>query len=267
MQFENVTFRIIGSGVSITDAALYTEGQDDIGLDNCIFEVGSGNMFNVSGGTSIIGDNCQFGTGASGTISMPTVIFTNIRIGNVNCTIEDASYILLSGYISSGPTLSGITNIIQIQGAANLFGYLLTMATSAAIDYLDISRLRITVETSTVTSLISNLQTLSYINTNGTQISFVSGVTPFDFPQFIQPTIPAVPASGVAQENTNYYPVNVYLYGGTITDIEVTKGTNTYTLFYTTTGIAFSGQVYKLNPGDSITVTYTTAPTWLWLAD
>ena len=81
------------------------------------------------------------------------------------------------------------------------------------------------------------------------------------------PTTPAVPASGTAQQNTNPYPVNVYLYGGTVTEIQLTRNGTAYTVFSNASGLALSGQVYKLNPSDSITITYTTAPTWEWLSD
>ena len=80
-------------------------------------------------------------------------------------------------------------------------------------------------------------------------------------------TTPAVPASATAQANTNPFPVNVYLYGGTVTEIQITKNGTAYTVFSNATGLALSGQVYKLNPSDSITVTYTSAPTWEWLSD
>ena len=82
-----------------------------------------------------------------------------------------------------------------------------------------------------------------------------------------QPTTPAVPASGTAQENTNPYPVDVYLYGGTVTELQITKNGTAYTVFSNSTGLALSGQAYRLNPGDSITVTYTAAPSWEWLSD
>jgi hypothetical protein len=81
------------------------------------------------------------------------------------------------------------------------------------------------------------------------------------------PTTPTVPTSATAQENTNPYPVNVYMYGGTVTEIQITKNGTAYTVFSNSTGLALSGQAYKLNPGDSITVTYTTAPTWEWMSD
>ena len=81
------------------------------------------------------------------------------------------------------------------------------------------------------------------------------------------PSTPAVPASGTAQQNTNQYTVNVYIYGGTVTEIQITRNGTAYTVFSNSTGLALSGQTYKLNPGDSITITYTTAPTWEWMSD
>ena len=81
------------------------------------------------------------------------------------------------------------------------------------------------------------------------------------------PTAPSVPTSTTAQENTNPYAVDVYVYGGAVTEIQITRNGTAYTVFSVSTAIAMSGQVYKLNPGDSITVTYSTAPSWEWLSD
>ena len=81
------------------------------------------------------------------------------------------------------------------------------------------------------------------------------------------PTTPSVPATGTAQENTNSYAVNVYVYGGDVTEIQITKNGTAYTVLSVSTAIAMSGQAYKLNPGDSITITYSTAPSWEWLSD
>ena len=78
---------------------------------------------------------------------------------------------------------------------------------------------------------------------------------------------PAVPASGTAQQNTNPYAVDVYVYGGDVTEIQITRNGNVYTVLSVSTAIAMSGQVYKLNPTDSITITYSTAPSWEWLSD
>ena len=81
------------------------------------------------------------------------------------------------------------------------------------------------------------------------------------------PSTPSVPASGTAQENTNPYAIDVYVYGGTVTEIQITRNGTAYTVLSVSTAIAMSGQSYKLNPSDSITLTYTTAPSWNWLGD
>jgi hypothetical protein len=74
-------------------------------------------------------------------------------------------------------------------------------------------------------------------------------------------TTPSVPASGTAQQNTNPYPVNVYIYGGTVTVIDYTPNGGSATQV----GTAGPATV-RLNPGDSITLTYSAAPTWNWVA-
>ena len=84
---------------------------------------------------------------------------------------------------------------------------------------------------------------------------------------YFTPTTPSVPASGTAQQNTNPYAIDAYIYGGTVTEIQITRNGTAYTVFSNSSGVAMSGQSYKLNPGDSITATYTTAPDWTWLSD
>ena len=79
------------------------------------------------------------------------------------------------------------------------------------------------------------------------------------------PTTPSVPTSATAQENTNPYAVDVYVYGGDVTEIQITKNGTAYTVLSVSTAIAMSGQHYPLDPTDNITITYSTAPTWEWL--
>ena len=66
-------------------------------------------------------------------------------------------------------------------------------------------------------------------------------------------TAPAVPASGTAQSNTFNVSVRVYVAGGTVTNIAV-NGTDT----------SLTGGQFLLEPGETITLTYTAAPTWTW---
>ena len=80
---------------------------------------------------------------------------------------------------------------------------------------------------------------------------------------------PSVPASGTAIQNTNPYAVDIYIYGGTVTEIQIKKNgaSSATTVLSNSTGLALSGQLFTLKSLDSITLTYTTAPTWEWLVD
>jgi len=106
-----------------------------------------------------------------------------------------------------------------------------------------------------------NLLELGRYTFEGTNGGGISGVWTFT------PTTPSVPSSGTAQQNTNPYAVDVYVYGGDVTEIQITRNGTAYTVLSDSSGVAMSGQSYKLNPGDSMTLTYATAPTWKWLSD
>ena len=66
-------------------------------------------------------------------------------------------------------------------------------------------------------------------------------------------TTPAVPASGVAYTNNLGYNVIVDVGGGAVTAIEI----NAFSM-------NVSGGSFPLREGDKITLTYTTAPTWIF---
>ena len=82
----------------------------------------------------------------------------------------------------------------------------------------------------------------------------------------LSPSTPSVPASGTAQSNTNPYAVKVYVNGGAITEIQITIGSTTYTVYSNSTASAVY-ESFTLPAGASITLTYTTAPTWSWLPE
>jgi hypothetical protein len=70
-------------------------------------------------------------------------------------------------------------------------------------------------------------------------------------------TTPAVPTSGTAITNTNPYPVDIYITNaGSVSSYQI----NNLTI---SAGLSV-GQVITLAPGWSLTLTYTTAPTWTW---
>jgi hypothetical protein len=72
-------------------------------------------------------------------------------------------------------------------------------------------------------------------------------------------TQPTVPASGIAYTNVTGYDCTVFVAGGTVSAISLGAGAGT------ATGVT-SGPV-RVPAGQSITLTYTAAPTWTWFAD
>ena len=110
-----------------------------------------------------------------------------------------------------------------------------------------------------------------YFYNNGSQ-SQLGYVYDHDFRYYIQTTgtltnypltitTPSVPASGTAQSNNTQHDVLVYLYGGTVTEIQYTPNGGS------ATQVGTSGPAtVRLNRGDSITLTYSAAPTWKWVA-
>lgn len=67
---------------------------------------------------------------------------------------------------------------------------------------------------------------------------------------------PVVPASGVAVANSTGVDVMAYVAGGTLTGATLVGATST--------GIDSGG--FYLASGQTITLTYAVAPTWVWLA-
>jgi len=76
---------------------------------------------------------------------------------------------------------------------------------------------------------------------------------------------PAVPSSGTAQQNTYPYPIDVYVSGGSATAVQVTRQGSTYMVWSSSTATAIPPLLVRLEPSDSITITYSTAPSWTWL--
>ncbi len=93
------------------------------------------------------------------------------------------------------------------------------------------------------------------IPTNG----IVSGA-----PVGFQVETPAVPPSGECLMNRNPYPVEVIiLTPGNVTDWTLTDAREES---QTVTGALRAGERFILQPGESISFTYATAPTWRWRA-
>jgi len=99
----------------------------------------------------------------------------------------------------------------------------------------------------------------TFVDDSGNSVLSVRGVQGFS-PAGAQ-TAPTMPASGTAITNPFPFDCTVYIYGGTVTDIEI-DGTSTGL----TTASSGSASV-RVAAAQSITLTYSGAPTWTWFGD
>ncbi len=84
-------------------------------------------------------------------------------------------------------------------------------------------------------------------------------------PQGFGITTPAVPASGTPQKNTFPFPVEIRLKtAGTGTAYTLTDPSGNAETFTVTLA---EGMAWELDPGASITLTYSSAPTWSWYGE
>ena len=195
-------------------------------------------------GTSVTLNSTMYGNGYA--VFMGLYFNTNGVNGNISGLTNEGFYISIFGgdiasnsstvgfFTSSGGILATLNNV-------QFYGY----NTSSTPLFTQIG--------GSGTLYLYDTKTVVYVNTDVTYYAYAS------------PT-PDPPASGTSVQNTNRYPVYVYMFGGTVTEIQITRGGTSFVVF-SSSGIALTGQGYKLLPSDSITITYTVAPTWIWLSD
>ena len=191
------------------------------------------------------------------------------NVGNL-LTIGNVGYVYIDKFdIYSGIQL--LSNIPYIHVDTVTAGYPYPFISSSGstaftVDHLKIGELiydgsqgYITPFTSSTSPANVNLLEIGKYTYAGVNGGGISGVWAFT------PTTPSVPASGTATVNVNPYSVTVYLNGGSVTQIIVTRNGTGYMLFNSVVGISMSGQGFKLGPGDTITLIYGTPPTWVWM--
>ena len=139
-------------------------------------------------------------------------------------------------------------------------------STAFTVDHLKIGELMYTGTqgyttpfTSSMNSANVNLLEIGKYTYAGTNGGGISGAW------VLIPSTPSIPPSGTATVNVNPYSVTVYLNGGSVTQVSVTRNGAEYILFNIVAGISMSGQGFKLGPGDTIAVAYKSPPTWVWI--
>ncbi len=78
-------------------------------------------------------------------------------------------------------------------------------------------------------------------------------------------TTPSVPSSGSQVVNTYPVPVTVCLYGGSVSQITITKAGQSIIAFQSSTPQSINGECFLLDPGDSIAINYVQPPNWAWI--
>ncbi|MDE2096467.1 MAG: hypothetical protein KGL39_04415 [Patescibacteria group bacterium] len=68
-------------------------------------------------------------------------------------------------------------------------------------------------------------------------------------------TTPSFPTTGTAVTNSTGYDVAVYLYGGTVTEVQIGS-----------TEVGTGDGTFILPAGSTITITFTGSPSWVWKA-
>jgi hypothetical protein len=81
---------------------------------------------------------------------------------------------------------------------------------------------------------------------------------------YINVTTPSMPASGSAVANCYPVPVDVYIWGGAVTSVKVVRNGVEYTVFSSSSAVSVYLKV-RLNNGDQIKISYTSAPSWAWV--
>ena len=199
-----------------------------------------------------------------------------------------SSAFIIGGYVNAISLSGGTTvfmeslfiNGIELTGTAEIFGSKLSTVYG---DLINQPYFVYNSTTGTISDVVLVIRDFLLYNGSGNTASLDNGnisysyvsVTPsintadmsnFIVPVYNAPSTPSVPASGTAQQNTNPYPIKAYIQGGAITEIQITIGGTAYTVYSNSTASAvYEG--FTLPAGASITLTYTTAPTWSWVPE
>ena len=262
--FDNVSFRIFGTG-STTDGALYVSNIGGITMTDGEMNTNNGMGYNINGNVNALLVKGTEIDEASGYVNTVVLILRDCLAFELNMQLYSINYVEATGYFAyTGFVLptNSIINIFIIKGEYYINSQPISMDSNSSIHNLDISNLIINVEQDG--SFVTGDTTYLYGVKNNPSFLFLNGYT-YTIP-YSTPSTPSVPASGTAQSNSNPYAVKVYVNGGALTKIQITIGSTTYTVYSNSTASAvYEG--FTLPAGASITLTYSTAPTWSWLPE
>ena len=234
---------ITGSVANAINAAINTAGR--LGLQNVAVQAGTSSVLNVTStpGTGaelvIIGASFKDLVTTSGAnpyvvngVDNVSIINSMFQFGNQTSSANGPSISNVKNLVLRGNSVVGYSTGFNVNNCTNTYAY---------HNYF-----------SSVTTPVS------YTNVPYFMARENIGWTP-------SVTTPSVPSSGTPVTNTNPVPVIVCVYGGSVTQITLTKNGQSIIVFQSSTGVAINGECFRLNPGDSITINYTQAPSWAWV--
>ena len=274
ISLHTVSFGGTASGATETGNGIYVYNANFVEMYGCDNGASGINSWNFTSSSRSSGSNNVFLANSNGYYQGSHLrTFTAVGAHVFQPIVSDVDLLAVFGSYNFQGTLAGDVGTIVLDGVSCGYNpFRTTSAVSVTVNQMIINGLVYAwdiIKSTTNPSFIS-LYSGSSVTINNFQLNGITSTNSsyeiIDIP-VNTPTTPSIPASGTAQQNTNPYAVDVYIYGGDVTEIQITKNGTAYTVLSVSTAIAMSGQVYKLNPGDSITVTYSTAPSWEWLSD
>lgn len=146
-----------------------------------------------------------------------------------------------SAFVENSITLSP-----QVMGAYVITDVIAVWPPSASLVTIKIGSRNIQPPPASGEFILADVRGMMVDNDHTVSLAVVPGSNP-------TPSQPAVPASTVAVQNTNSYPVNVVISGGTITQVLVNGIV-----------VGTGAGTYLVSSGGSISITYSVAPTWVW---
>ena len=234
-----------------------------------------------SGGTSTggfqLGKNTTAqGCWAQGTNGADFFLYGAVLIGcgdsgpvpETLCNVATANGVanVVSGCMFKTPTAAGGAVFMSLSGGDRIAvsGGAYTLDGTLPNFFLNVNGFSGVVLNLTGGVLVAGSYTITtFINHNGSTTDKVSVVNLSGYnPQGFAVTTPAFPAAATNVQNTNPYPVRIYLLtAGTGTSFTITDPSGTAQVITVTLA---AGMEFTLDPGAQIQFGYTIAPTWKW---
>jgi hypothetical protein len=277
MFFDHLHFANCGGTSSSPTNETVNLSMNSAFFSNCEFYAGYVTQHILQqNGTSLTMENCHFYGNLSGTAtaSDAMTLYSSDQVAISNCYFDNyKSYVIVIG---GTPSVLSVVNCRVGGKTGSQSPFILFNSSPSTPITVSLANIHLT-DYNTLLEVSSGLTFPAGSTLTGKGIHIIgsdSGIGLTSYPsnfvmniELATPlgfgiTSPSVPASGTAQVNTFPFPVRVYLLtGGTGTAFTLTDPAGNAK---SVTATLLAGMEWTLDPGASITLTYSTAPTWAW---